>query len=58
MVQNEKTIPNPYYILWHHQDQIILHAIFASLSEVVIALVSSAITSQEAWDRLSHLYAK
>ena len=34
------------------------HAIFASLSEVVLPLVSSATISQEAWDRLSHLYVK
>ena len=45
VVQNDKTIPNLDYISWGHQDQLILHAIFASLNEAVIPLVSSAITS-------------
>ena len=48
LVQNGQNITNPEHNLWHRQDQLILHAIFASLSEAVIPLVSSATTSQEA----------
>ncbi|XP_012843406.1 PREDICTED: uncharacterized protein LOC105963544 isoform X2 [Erythranthe guttata] len=49
---------NPEHILWRRQDQLLLHAIFASLSEAVIPLVSSATTSKDAWNRLHRLYAK
>lgn len=58
IVENQKIIPNPDYISWRRQDQLILHVIFASLSESVIPLVSFATTSREVWDRFSHLYAK
>ena len=50
--------PNPSYIFWLRQDHLILHAILASLSELVIPLVSSARSSREAWERLARLYAK
>lgn len=53
-----KTITNPDHLPWRRQDQLILHAILASLSESVIPLVSSATSSHEAWTRLSRLYAK
>ncbi|PON77835.1 hypothetical protein TorRG33x02_239510, partial [Trema orientale] len=39
-------------------DQLILHAILASLSDSVIPLVSSAKSSHEVWTRHSRLYAK
>ncbi|EOY02214.1 Uncharacterized protein TCM_011913 [Theobroma cacao] len=56
--QNGKTVSNLDYLPWRRQDQLLLHAIFASLSEGVIPLVSSTKTSQEAWTRLSCLYSK
>ncbi|XP_012846003.1 PREDICTED: uncharacterized protein LOC105966006 [Erythranthe guttata] len=50
--------PNPNHVFWRRQDQLILHSNFASLSEDVIPLISSAATSQEARNRLHRLYAK
>ncbi|CAL2238106.1 unnamed protein product [Prunus armeniaca] len=43
--------------LWIRQDQLLLHAILASVSPQVISLIASAKTSKEAWDKLLHLYA-
>ncbi|KAI5313965.1 hypothetical protein L3X38_043141 [Prunus dulcis] len=43
--------------LWILQDQLLLHAILASVSPQVISLIASAKTSQEAWDKLLHLFA-
>lgn len=53
-----KITPNPAHMLWLRQDQLILHAIFASLTETVIPLVSSARSSFDAWSRLHRLYGK
>ncbi|KAL2506112.1 Uncharacterized protein Adt_21733 [Abeliophyllum distichum] len=52
-----KSSPNPDYNLWLRQDQLILHDIFASLSESVIPFVSSAKTNKVAWEKLGKLYA-
>lgn len=49
---------NSEHTVWRRQDQLILHAILASLSEAIIPLISSANTSHEAWQRLPRLYAK
>lgn len=43
--------------LWIRQDQLLLHAILASISPQVISLIASAKTSKEAWDKLLHLFA-
>lgn len=48
----------PSYFPWRCQDQLILHAILASLTEAVIPSVCSAASSHEAWTCLSRLYAK
>lgn len=48
---------NPAYIFWRRQDQLLLHAIFASVSEQVTPLLASATTSHAAWTKLSKLYA-
>lgn len=45
VVQNGKTVSNPDYLPWYRQDQLLLYAIFASLSEGVIPLVSSVETN-------------
>lgn len=58
ITHNAKTVPNPDHLQWRRQDQLILHAILASLSESVIPLVASATSSHEAWTRFSRLYAK
>nr|XP_008356527.2 uncharacterized protein LOC103420244 [Malus domestica] len=42
---------------WIQQDQLLLHAILASVSPQVISLIASAKTSNEAWDKLLHLFA-
>ncbi|TXG57537.1 hypothetical protein EZV62_015366 [Acer yangbiense] len=55
--EDNKKVPNPAYTIWKRQDSLILLAIFALLSNNVIPLISTATTSQEAWDKLSKLYA-
>ena len=45
------------YTFWIHQDQLLLHAILAFVSEQIISLISSSKTSKEAWDKLTKLYA-
>ncbi|KAI5336426.1 hypothetical protein L3X38_015693 [Prunus dulcis] len=42
---------------WIRQDQLLLHAILASVSPQVISLIASAKTSKEAWDKLLRLFA-
>ncbi|CAL8993827.1 unnamed protein product, partial [Prunus brigantina] len=42
---------------WKRQDQLLLHAILASVSESVISLLVAASTSKAAWDKLNMLYA-
>ncbi|PKI74267.1 hypothetical protein CRG98_005324 [Punica granatum] len=50
--------PNPEYTCWVRQDQLLLHAIIASMSEGVMPLIASAKTSSEAWNKLAKLYAR
>ncbi|XP_070677804.1 uncharacterized protein [Malus domestica] len=45
------------YTFWIRQDQLLLHAILAYVSEQIISLISSSKTSKEAWDKLTKLYA-
>ncbi|VFQ63816.1 unnamed protein product, partial [Cuscuta campestris] len=45
--------PNPAYMLWHRQDQILLGAILGSLSKSVQPLISLATTAHEAWTQLT-----
>jgi len=42
---------------WNRQDQSLLHAIFASVSEAVMSLISITTTSRDAWQHLAHLFA-
>ncbi|KAI5312491.1 hypothetical protein L3X38_041664 [Prunus dulcis] len=42
---------------WKRQDQLILHAILAPISESVISLIAAASTSKAALDKLNKLYA-
>ena len=49
--------PNPTYLHWKHQDQLIFHSIIASSSERVAPLIACSITSKQAWDKLARLYS-
>lgn len=57
ILEGTVNVPNPKYQLWVRQDQLILHAIIASVTESVISLISLAKTSEEAWTKLSAAYA-
>ncbi|XP_021803018.1 uncharacterized protein LOC110747119, partial [Prunus avium] len=49
--------PTSPHTLWVRQDQLLLHAILASVSEQIISLIATATTSKVAWDKLNQLYA-
>lgn len=51
------TTPNPTYIIWYRQDQIISHAILGSYFDVIQPMITSSTTSMETQDRLSKSYA-
>ncbi|XP_038970557.1 uncharacterized protein LOC120104097 [Phoenix dactylifera] len=44
------------YIHWFCQDKLILSVILASVSDVVIPLIATSKTSQDAWSKLTKLY--
>ncbi|KAK2972860.1 hypothetical protein RJ640_028388 [Escallonia rubra] len=52
-----KQIPNPDYILWHRQDQLILNAMLGSCIDTIQPHISTVSSSQEAWERLLVLFA-
>ncbi|KAK2988027.1 hypothetical protein RJ640_011290 [Escallonia rubra] len=52
-----KQIPNPEYILWLRQDQLILNAMLGSCIDTIQPHISIVSTSQEAWERLQVLFA-
>lgn len=54
VVKDGQTVsPNP--ATWVRQDQLLLHAIIASVSESVMPLITSAKTSHEAWTKLGFM---
>ncbi|KAL4561418.1 hypothetical protein LXL04_033584 [Taraxacum kok-saghyz] len=57
ITDKEKTSPNPDYLLWFRQDQIIISALLGSCSDTIQSIISSADTAQEAWERLNSSYA-
>ncbi|KAI4334831.1 hypothetical protein L6164_013540 [Bauhinia variegata] len=57
LLQDNANAPNPEYLLWYRQDQILLSVILGSCSETIQPLISSADTAREAWDRLTISYA-
>ncbi|EXC28696.1 hypothetical protein L484_006992 [Morus notabilis] len=57
VTQNGVESPNPNHTHWVQQDQLLLHSLFASLSEPLIAYIASSTSSRDAWDRLTRLYA-
>lgn len=52
-----KTIPNPEFLIWYRQDQLILNAILGSCSPEIQTHISTVNSSKEAWDRLCALFA-
>ncbi|GKC73638.1 integrase, catalytic region, zinc finger, CCHC-type containing protein, partial [Tanacetum coccineum] len=49
--------PNPQYIPWYRQDQIIFSTILGCCSDSIQPLISSATTSRDAWERLNASFA-
>jgi hypothetical protein len=49
--------PNPKFLHWQMQDQLILGAINSSISEKMVSHVTSCATSREAWPTLETLFA-
>lgn len=49
--------PNPAYTTWFRQDQVIFSAILGSCSDDIQPLIASALTAQEAWERLTTSFA-
>ncbi|KAB5511905.1 hypothetical protein DKX38_028933 [Salix brachista] len=45
------------YVHWCRQDQLLLNAIFASVSEAVMPLIAMVTSSRDAWQHLSRLFA-
>ncbi len=50
-------VPNPEFLLWVQQDQLILSTLISSLSETLIAQVVGYSTSREMWLGLERLFA-
>ncbi|KAF5481757.1 hypothetical protein F2P56_002385 [Juglans regia] len=46
------------YMHWCQQDQLLLNAIFASISEAVMPLIAMTTTSRDAWQYLARLFAR
>ncbi|KAF5454873.1 hypothetical protein F2P56_024506 [Juglans regia] len=45
------------YAHWYRQDQLLLNAIFASISEASMPLIAMTTTSRDAWQHLARLFA-
>uniref|UniRef100_A0A2N9EFN4 Retrotransposon Copia-like N-terminal domain-containing protein n=1 Tax=Fagus sylvatica TaxID=28930 RepID=A0A2N9EFN4_FAGSY len=58
LTQDNTTRPNPDYILWIRQDQLILNAVIGSISPTIIPFIAQATTSRQAWTILANTYAK
>lgn len=49
--------PNPNYISWRTQDQLIMSAIYSSLTETVLSQILDCSTSQQIWETLHELHS-
>jgi hypothetical protein len=58
LTQDNATRPNPEYILWIRQDQLILNAVIGSILPTIIPFIAQATTSRQAWTILANTYAK
>ena len=55
--QNAPTeMPNPKYITWYDQDQVVLSALVSSLSENILAQMVGLTTSREVWVALERMF--
>ncbi|KAK2975381.1 hypothetical protein RJ640_012392 [Escallonia rubra] len=50
-------IPNPDYVIWHRQDQLVLNAMLGSCIDTIQPHISTVSSSKEAWERLIILFA-
>jgi hypothetical protein len=50
-------VPNPAYMVWFHQDKLILSAIISTLTEGVLAHAVGISTSHELWVLLEKMFA-
>ena len=53
----DKVIVNNDYTQWIRQDKLILHAIVASITELVIPLIATSKSSHEAMSKLTNIFA-
>ncbi|KAA8550183.1 hypothetical protein F0562_001867 [Nyssa sinensis] len=58
ITQSNTTRPNPSFVLWTCQDQLILNAIIGSISPAIIPFIAQAQTSRQAWTILANTYTK
>jgi len=54
---NSSTSAVALHAYWNRQDQLLLNAIFGSVSKVVMSLIAMTTTSRDAWQHLAHLFA-
>ncbi|KAM0004307.1 putative RNA-directed DNA polymerase [Helianthus debilis subsp. tardiflorus] len=57
LVTGDVTKPNPEYLRWFRQDQMIISTLLGSCSDQIMPLISSAATARQAWDALNSSYA-
>ncbi|KAJ0872491.1 putative RNA-directed DNA polymerase [Helianthus annuus] len=57
IVNGDASKPNPEYLPWFRQDQMIISALLGSCSDAIQPLVSSAETARHAWNTLNSSYA-
>ncbi len=50
------SLPNPDFLFWQTQDQLILSALISSLSENILAYVVKCSTSHEVWNTLERMF--
>ena len=50
-------ISNLAYVHWMWQDQLLLHGIISSTSEIVVPFITSSQSSKQAWDKIQSMYA-
>ena len=58
IIENNTEIPNPTYLFWIRQDQLIFNAILGFVSEDISPLITLSESSQATWEKLATTYAK
>ena len=58
ITENNTEIPNPAYLFWIRQDQLIFNAILGSVFEDISPFITLSKSSQAAWKKLATTYAK